>query len=418
MKKALLALLLFVAVMAMQAEVIDKIVAKVGTDIILLSDLQKQLAQMQSAKVLKDDTDPRDVLNEMIEQRIMIQKAKELNIKADENKIRTMAERYLKQIKSRYPSEQAFAADLKKSKLTESDLLKYYTDMLTDSALTEQLVDRNISSKISISDAEMQTFYLATKDTLAVKPVSWDLGMIMREIKPGENAREEKLNQIKAILARLRNGEDFATLAKAESNCPSSEVGGDLGFFSAGMMVKPFETAAFALNLGEISDVVETQFGFHIIKLEEKKGNEIRVRHILKTSSASDADSTAERALMELIRQRFASGESFATLASEYSMDPDSKADGGMLGEFTERDFPELFAVQIMQNPVGQISPVLENEGLLYLFIRLQEHPERVFAFEEVKDQIQQFIFVQKQKEAYALWIETLKRESYVQITL
>jgi peptidyl-prolyl cis-trans isomerase SurA len=418
MKRTVIALLLLIAIFAIRAEVIDKIVAKVGTDIILLSDLQKQLAQMQSAKTLTDNTDPLDVLNEMVEQRLMVQKAKELNLKIDDNKIKGMAEQYLKKIKGRYPNEQAFSADLKKSKLTESDLLKYYSDMLTESALTEQLVDRYISAKVSVSDAEMQDFYKSTKDTLAVKPTSWDLRMIMREIKPGKAAQEEKLSQIRAILDRIHNGEDFATLATEESDCPSKEVGGDLGFFTKGMMVKPFETAAFALNIGEVSDIVQTQFGYHIIKLEEKRGNEIRVRHILKTLSASAADSTSERALMKQLRQRCAAGESFASLATEYSMDNESKADGGLIGEFSENDFPELFATQIMQTPVGQITPVLENEGMLYLFTRSKEYPPRVFSYDEVKDQIKQLIFRSKQMDAYTVWINSLKQESYVQITL
>ncbi len=418
MKKAILMLLLLIAVMAAGAEVVDRIVAKVGTDIILLSDLQKQLAQMQSAKMLKPDTDPRNVLVEMIEQKLMIQKAKDMNIKTDDARIKSNAERYLKQIKSRYPNEQAFATDLKKSKLTESDLLKYYVDMLTESALTDQLVSKYISSKIKITDKEKLAFYAATKDTLAVKPVSWKLGMIMREVNAGAQVDAQQQAEIQAILARLKAGEDFATLAAAESDCPSKEVGGDLGFFKKGMMVKPFEDAAFALNVGEFSDVVKTQFGYHIIKLEEKKGEEIRARHILKIVSATAADSLAERNLMESIRERFNAGESFASLASAYSMDPETKNDGGVIGDFAESELPELFAVNIMQVPVGQISQVMENEGLLYLFIRLEESAPRVFSYEEVKDQVEQYLFQRKQMEAYGKWINDLKRESYVQILL
>lgn len=418
MKRAFVIALLLLFIAAISAEIVDRIVAKVGTDIVLLSDLQKQLAQMQQAKVLTPDTNPVDVLNEMIEQKLMIQKAKELNIKIDDNRVKGMAERYLKQIKSRYPNDAAFTADLRKSKLTESDLLKYYTDMLTESALTEQLVEKHISSKVSVTDAEIFSFYNATKDTLAVKPVSWNLGMIMREIAPSEQAKEQKQSEIKALLARLNNGEDFATLAAAESDCPSKEVGGDLGFFKAGMMVKPFEKAAFALNIGEVSEVVETQFGYHIIKVEEKKGEEVRARHILKLLSPSAADSTSERALMEDIRARIIAGESFATLAQEYSMDQESKAEGGVMGEFTELDLPELFATQILQTPVGVVTPMLENEGLLYLFIRLNELPSRIFTYEEVKEQAKKMLLNGKQMEAYSKWINELKKESYVQIMM
>jgi parvulin-like peptidyl-prolyl isomerase len=124
---------------------------------------------------------------------------------------------------------------------------------------------------VKVTEPEMRSFYETTKDSLAIKPVSWKLGMIMREIKPGKDAATAKLNELKEIERRLQSGEDFAALASSESDCPSKEVGGDLGFFSRGMMVKPFENAAFALNIGEVSEIVETQFGYHLIKLEEKK---------------------------------------------------------------------------------------------------------------------------------------------------
>ncbi len=418
MKKCIMLSLMLLLVLIAQAELVDKIVAQVGTDIILLSDLQKQLAQMQSSGTMKEDTNPQEVLSGMIVQKLMIQKAKELNIKVDESKIKNMATRYLKQVKGRYGSDAEFAADLRQSSLTEADLLKYYEDMLTESALTEQMVSQQISSKINIGDDEIEEFYEATKDTLAKKPTTWKVGMIIREIKSSEASRNAKLKELEQIQERLKKGEDFATLASTESDCPSKEVGGDLGFFTAGMMVKPFEDAAYKLNIGEVSEIVETQFGYHLIKMEEKKGNEIRVRHILKMLSASEADTLAERNLMETVRQRYLQGESFATLAAEYSTDAESKADGGSIGEFGEKDFPELFAVPIMQSPVGGITQVLENEGMLYLFSRLEELPPRIFSFEEVKEQVQQYLFQQKQRQAYEQWVDKLMKESYVQITL
>lgn len=418
MKKCIMLSLMLLLLVVMQAELVDKIVAQVGTDVILLSDLQKQLAQMQSSGTLKEDTDLQQVLSSMIVQKLMIQKAKELNIKVDDEKIKTMATRYLKNVKSQYPSEAEFAKDLRDSKLTEADLLKYYTDMFTESSLTEQMVAQQITSKINISDEEMEEFYRATKDTLAVKPTTWKVGMIIREIKSSEASRKTKLAELEKIQERLKKGENFADLAAAESDCPSKEVGGDLGFFTPGMMVKPFEDAAFKLNIGEVSEIVETQFGYHIIKVEEKRGNEVRARHILKTLTPSAADTLAERQLMENIRQRFMAGESFATLASEYSTDAESKADGGSIGEFSQKDFPELFAVQVMQTPVGSITPVLENEGILYLFSRLEEYPPRIFSYEEVKEQVQQFLFRQKQMQAYDQLVDKLMKESYVKITL
>ncbi len=329
-----------------------------------------------------------------------------------------MAENYLKKVKAQYPNPSAFAADLKKSNLTESDLLNLYKDLLSERNLSEQILNKEIIKKVSVTETEVVNFYNATKDSLAVKPVSWDLGIIFREIKPSQKSKEVKLAEIKEIQKRLKNGEDFATLASTESDCPSKEVGGDLGFFEKGQMVKPFEDAAFALQIGEISDIVESDYGYHIIKVEEKRDKEIRARHILKALSPTAEDSLRERQLMEEIRNRYANGESFAALAREYSMDKESREDDGSLGEFTEKDLPPLFATQILQTPVGEMTPVLENQGMLYIFCRLKEYPPRIYKYEEVKDQAREMLLRQKQADAFNAWIENLRREAFVQITL
>ena len=418
MQKKAITLILLVLTLSLSAELIDKIVAKVGTDIILLSDLQKEMAQMQSAGLLEENTNPKDVLNEMINQKLIIQKAKDLNLTVNDEEIKAMAENYLKKVKAQYPNPSAFAADLKKSNLTESDLLNLYKDLLSERNLSEQILNKEIIKKVSVTETEVVNFYNATKDSLAVKPVSWDLGIIFREIKPSQKSKEVKLAEIKEIQKRLKNGEDFATLASTESDCPSKEVGGDLGFFEKGQMVKPFEDAAFALQIGEISDIVESDYGYHIIKVEEKRDKEIRARHILKALSPTAEDSLRERQLMEEIRNRYANGESFAALAREYSMDKESREDDGSLGEFTEKDLPPLFATQILQTPLGEMTPVLENQGMLYIFCRLTEYPPRIYKYEEVKDQAREMLLRQKQADAFNAWIENLRREAFVQITL
>ncbi|HPZ02573.1 MAG TPA: SurA N-terminal domain-containing protein, partial [Candidatus Cloacimonas sp.] len=144
MQKKAITLILLVLTLSLSAELIDKIVAKVGTDIILLSDLQKEMAQMQSAGLLEENTNPKDVLNEMINQKLIIQKAKDLNLTVNDEEIKAMAENYLKKVKAQYPNPSAFAADLKKSNLTESDLLNLYKDLLSERNLSEQILNKEI----------------------------------------------------------------------------------------------------------------------------------------------------------------------------------------------------------------------------------------------------------------------------------
>ena len=417
MKRLCLMLLVLLCTGILTAELVDRIIAKVGSDIILQSDLERQILQMRSAGVDIERIQPVEVLQQMLEEKIMLQKAQELNLQVDAARIRTYAQNYLTQTKSRYPSTEAFNADLLRMKVTEEELLAFYIEQITNNALTELLLERYITSQINIEDSELRAFYAETRDTLAVKPITWKIGMIMREIGASQESGNAQLQAIRQIKARLEAGEDFATLAAAESDCPSKTRGGDLGFFGRGMMVAPFEEAAFNLGVGEISDVVETQFGYHIIKLTETRGNEIRASHILKMLSPTDADSSAARTLMNDIRAQFTSGsKSFAELAAEYSQDEETAATGGIIGEFGAEELPELFATALLRTPVGQMTEVLEHEGMLYLMCRVEELPQRLFEFEEVRQQIYDYLLSQKQTEAYSTWMQTLMQENYVQI--
>ncbi len=418
MKKHLILILMLAAAVFAVATEIDRIVATVGGDIILYSDLQRQITQMRSSGVRDELLNSAEVLNNMVEHRLMIQKAKDLGITVDEKAIKSYAERYMAQIKSQFETEADFQAELRKMNTSQRDLMNYFVEQITESELTKQLVDKHISSQARVEEAEMRAFYEASKDSMAVKPVSWDLRMILREVKPSDTVIAALRAEAETLQQRADNGEDFAALASEYSDCPSKAQGGDLGFFKRGMMVKPFEDAAFAMGVGEVSGIVESQFGYHIIKVTEVKGDEVRASHILKTISAGDSDKDREMTLMNSIRTRILAGESFAALAEEYSHDPESAADGGLLGEFAERDFPELFAAPLTATQIGEPTEVLENEGMLYLFMRDKEYEQRLYTYEEVRDQLQMYLSEQKQMLAYQDWIDKVKAESFVKISL
>jgi len=411
--------MLFIMMFAMlSAEVMDRIVAKVGTEIILLSDLQKQISQLASTGIDPQILYPENVLGQIIEQKLLVQKAKELNIAADEDAITKYAERYLNDIKSRYPSEADFQVELRKMNTTQRELLKFLADQIRENYLTEQLIEKYISSRIKITEPEMRSFYETSKDSLAVKPTTWELSLILREIRPSVETQERIIAETETLLEKLKAGEDFAALAEEYSDCPSSQQGGDLGYFKRGMMVKPFEDAAFSLSINEISEIVQSNFGYHIIKLTDRRGDEIRASHILKIVQAGEDDSDRERALMQEIRDRIVAGESFGDLAREYSFDTNSKDDGGLLGEFGEQDLPELFLPVIMASEVGVPTEVLQNEGLVYIFIRENESVARIFEYDEVKDQLKDYLFQLRQMEYYDEWMQEAKSKAFIEYKL
>ncbi|MDD4224582.1 MAG: peptidylprolyl isomerase [Candidatus Cloacimonetes bacterium] len=417
MKKIILTLLAVMLILSLSAELVDRIVAKVGSDIVLLSDVYKLMYQLQTAGYPSEAINEAAALSQIVEQKVILQKAKDMDIQVDNDRVEQYAKSEVSKTKAKYPSEQDFAADLARENLTESELVDLYIDQIKESYLSQQLVDLYVKAKVKITEDEMLAFYETSKDSLAIKPVTWKTGVIIHEIKPSPASEAAKLAEMREIRERLNQGADFAALAAEVSDCPSKERGGDLGFFSRGMMVKPFEEAAFELNVGEISEIVRTEFGFHLIKVEEKRDTEVRARHILKILSPTLQDSLAARQLLESARESFNAGEStFGELAELYSDDQETSANGGIMGELSAEEFPELYAPQILATPVGEMTPVLENEGMLLLFARLEESPPRLFSYEEVKPSLENYLYQEKFNAAYTEWIGELIDASYVRI--
>ncbi len=303
MKRALLIIIALLILVSLSAEVVDKIIAKVGKEIILKSDLEKRMQQLNASGTAMNDITQFDILNDMIEAKLIIQKAKEEEYKVDDQMIKEMAEDQIKQVASQFPSELEFKKELRGAGLSVPDLKDYYIEMMTEEQLKSQIIRHNIKSKIHITEGEVEEYYKENLVDIPPRPEMYKIGMIVRFIKAGKDTKEKVLVEINKIRDKVNEGADFAELAKEYSDGPSAANGGNLGFFGKGMMVKPFETAAFALMPGEISEVIETQFGYHIIKVLEKKGNEVNASHILKIVEATEEDVQANIQLMEGVLQ-------------------------------------------------------------------------------------------------------------------
>jgi peptidyl-prolyl cis-trans isomerase C len=174
--------------------------------------------------------------------------------------------------KARFPDNAAFENALKSASLTQKEL----EDLIRRDLIISNLVDKEVASKTTVSDTEVKKFYDDNIDKFK-QGDSIRASHILCGVDPKATDAEKKKARDKAeeLLKEIKAGKDFAELAKANSTCPSKAQGGDLGFFGKGQMVPAFESAAFALKPGEVSDVVETQFGYHIIKVTDKKAASI-----------------------------------------------------------------------------------------------------------------------------------------------
>ncbi len=246
-------------------------VAKVNDTVITRMDLDRAVKVLVSQNRLPQPLPPESLkqaeeaaLDQLISAELLYQVGQKIEIKDLDKQV----DEKISQNKAKFPSADEFEKALKSVDMTEKDLKEFTRK---DIVITN-LIEKNIAEKTTITEADAKKFYDDNPDKFKQEP-SVRASHILCGVDANATAEDKKKAKEKAeaLLKRIKAGEDFATLAKTESTCPSSKQGGDLGFFSKGQMVAPFEKAAFALKPGEVSDVVETQFGYHIIKLTDKK---------------------------------------------------------------------------------------------------------------------------------------------------
>jgi peptidyl-prolyl cis-trans isomerase C len=206
-------------------------------------------------------------LEQLINIELLYQKGKKMPVKDLSQK----AEEKVAQTRKQFSSQEDFEKALKGVNMTEKQL----RELAQKNIVIDSLLQKEVFSKITVTEADAKKFYDENPDKFKM-PERTRASHILVSADQKATPEEKKKAKEKAAAARKRvaAGEDFATVAKTESNCPSASKGGDLGYFGKGQMVPEFEKAAAALKLGELSDVVETPFGYHVIKVTERKPSE------------------------------------------------------------------------------------------------------------------------------------------------
>jgi len=230
-----------------------------------LNGVKRRLVSM--GKPVKDEqlqTIKMQVLENIINLELLYQESQKQGVKIEEKVINEQ----LSTIKKRFPEEDGFKKALLNMNLSEEDLIS----QLVREMSVRKFIDIQFVEKTTVSDEKVKDYYDSHPNDFK-KPEIVKARHILIKIEPqAEDSRKaEARKKIEDIQNRLKKGEDFASVAKEVSQCPSSAKGGDLGYFTRGQMVKPFSDKAFALSPGEVSDIVETEFGYHLIKSVDKK---------------------------------------------------------------------------------------------------------------------------------------------------
>ena len=268
-------------------------VARVNGTTIDARELRRAKKVMLRGQTIPPDQNAaadKQAVEQLISAELLYQAAAKVEIKDLDKQI----DAKLAQGKERFKDEQGFKNAIKELEMDEKELREYTRRDL----LISQFVESAFVVKTVVSDAEIRSFYDKNPDKFA-REESVKASHILIGVDSSASADDKKKAREKAdkLKKELAGGADFATLAKGNSTCPSSQQGGDLGSFGKGQMVPAFEKAAFALKPGEVSDVVETQFGYHIIKLTEKtaaattdfKDVKVKIGEYLKGQKVNEA---------------------------------------------------------------------------------------------------------------------------------
>lgn len=402
-------------------QLVEGVAAVVGKEIILRSEIEQYVQNYIIQNRIDIQKQPelleklrKETLSSLIDQQILIVKADEDTITVEddvldqqvENRIRYMVE----QVGSEEKLEQVFGSPMKKIKKDTRRVIK-------DQMLVEEVRRRKFAD-IKVSRREVEEFYKLYSDSLPVLDETVDISHILMLVKASEDARKAAYDRISEIYKQVRDGSDFSKLAAKYSEDPASaKRGGDLGMIGRGDFVKEFEAAAFALNDGEISEIVQTQFGFHIIQMIERRGEKVRTRHILiRVVPNSDDDERTKKELAD-IRQRAMEGEDFGELALQYSDDENVKKDRGHLGifEVSKLVVPE-FRNQIEHLKIGEISQPFNTE-FGYHIVKLENRQEkRSLTMENDWQKIQTMALNYKRDNEYGIWLQALRNEIPIEI--
>lgn len=415
----------------------DQIVAVVNDHIILKSDVDQQvreymlqMQQQNNQQISFSEDIWYSVLQNIVDRYVVLDKAQEDSVVVSDEQVDQAIDNQINQYIKQLGSEEALEQQLGQSLVqVRSDLRENYRE--------EMIVNRYQTQKrqeISITRPEVEEYFnQIPKDSLPMIPERVAVSQIVAIPSPMEDAQREARQLAEQLRDSLLNhNKTIEELARRHSDGPSASDGGALGMIPVDDLVGEYSAAASALEEGEISEVVETSFGFHVIRLNERSGDQIDTNHILiEIEDESYDDQQAIDKLTALRDSVLNHGKDFAALARRHSEDPNTAPRGGRIlnpdtGErmlaFEELD-PALYRIVLLLENEGDISePKRFNIGeesnaeRAYRIVRLDRHIEEHRAnLEQDYNEIRDFALQQKQYEEIQKWISQLKEEYYIE---
>ncbi|MFH1276774.1 MAG: peptidylprolyl isomerase [Candidatus Eisenbacteria bacterium] len=401
-------------------EPVDRVVAVVGETPVLDSEVLAEMEIYAADPSLRGTPSPEIralALRKLVEDRILIAKAEEDGIAPSDEEVEEALGSSIERMRSQFPGEEEFLAALAAENLTLGELRDRYLREVERTLTVRMLVEQRVRGKLDLTEADLKRFYEEHREELPVLPERYSLAQIYFEPSAAAEAGAAATGELQELRERALAGEDFEALAREHSDGPSAPNGGDLGFFGPGDMDPVFEAAAFALGEpGDVSEIVRTRFGYHLIQLVDRSGGRIRARHILKTLEAGSEGWEEARIRAEAIADSLAAGARFARLARTYSDDPGSASRGGEVGVFAVSDMTDDVRQVLSALAPGENSGAVEASDGYHVFKLIERYPEGKPTLAEAREEIRRAARQSRQQELIREYLDELRREIYVEI--
>jgi peptidyl-prolyl cis-trans isomerase SurA len=326
-------------------------------------------------------------------------------------------EQALSDVKKRLGGETGYRAELAKEQITEADLRERYRGEIRRQMLANQLLRKQLNLKLEVSPAEAEAYLKAHPDEIPKKAPEMRVAVIQIPVEADPAAKAAAKQKAQAALARVQKGESFARVAQEVSEDPATRnSGGDLGFFKRGELDTTFEAAAFALKPGQTSGVVETFFGYHVIRVEEVDTAGVHARHILVRAEANDADERRAETLANDIHRQLVNKADFAALSAKYSKYKGQQGPGGDLGFVPLNAFTPELRMAIDSLDIGGTSrPVRTPQGY-NIFKLLDRRPERPYEIAEIRDEAPDLVRQLKLRQQYETLVAGLRSKARIEV--
>jgi parvulin-like peptidyl-prolyl isomerase len=404
-------------------ELWDGVVAVVGDTTLLRSDVLLAIEAMRAeGRPVPTEAGPygqlvQQLVTERVNDLLLIEGARAAGESVNDTEVQLAVEDQMRQVRERFPTQAAFEQALAEAGRTEAGYREELSRQFADQTLVQRFVRKRMAEMAppAVSDAEIRAFFEANRARFGTRPASVSFQQVLIRPLPSDSARAAALRTATQVLTELGQGAEFEVLARRYGTDATKDRGGDLGWFRQGQMVREFDQVVFAMRPGQTSGIVETEFGFHVIKLEKVRGPERQARHILIRPEITQANIDAARVRADSVATALRAGAQAQELSARYNT-PD--------------------ALRFQQNvPVDQLAPAYQTAlesaqaGTVAGPITVEGGPTPAFAVVRVtgrqtsgeytvEDQRERIRDILREQRQMQRLIEELRRDMYVSINL